>query len=344
MEQVLLSEQKLVGINILGDFFMKIISSTFKQISLLSLLIFTLTACNKDKDIDDYKTEKLHADLALLKTVEGSYTGYLISKQDPNVNLGALKITLTATTQTNNNPSNDGGKTSVQPILVAEVEFQGAYRISIVGRNSSYDSTSEFHTDIPIEVSIGSTTGKSKIETVTINGTISGSVMSGSMYTSGYSSDGGTFDLVLNGPSLQKLSIARKPDVTSNRTPILKTYLGTASGLTSGTSPVTLFITRPPLDKHTEIFYLLYPLSESLLQVSFLLAEGVPGPGFPIATWDTINGTLLARADFTASNGSTVTLSLTCQNFRLYDTKYNFTCTYSSTMRPGNLTMIFKSK
>ncbi|MEK6773842.1 MAG: hypothetical protein AABY64_07870 [Bdellovibrionota bacterium] len=323
---------------------MKMMSSTFKQISLLSLLIFTLSACNKDKDVDDYKTEKLHADLAVLKTVEGSYTGYLASKQDPNINLGALKITLTATTQTNDSPMNDGGKASVQPILVAEVEFQGAYRVSIVGQNSFYDSSSEFHTDIPIEVTSGTATGKPTIERVTINGTISGSVMSGSMYASGYSSYGGTFNLVLNGPSLQKLSLAKKPDVTSNRTPILKTYLGTASGLTSGDTPVTLFITRPPLDKFTEIYYLLYPSSESLLQISFLIAEGVPGPGFPVATWDTTNGTLLARADFTASNGSTVTLSLTCQNFRLYETKYNFTCTYSSTLRPGNLVMIFKSK
>lgn len=322
---------------------MKITFATLKMISACSLLI-ALSSCSKDKDLDDYVTERLQSDLAEFKAVEGTYTGYLVSAKDSNVNLGSLKVTLTATTQTSN--SSDGSRSTAQPILVSEVEFQGYYQMNIVGQNSLYiPETGQFHTDIPVQVVNGN--GQLTTETIALAGTIAEASISGSMQVRGHSADAGVFTLRSNGPSLRDLNARRKPDSVTSRAPVLKTYVGTANGVAAGgqTTPVTMFVTNPPRDKFTEIYYLLYPNAEKLMQVSFTLKEGVPGATFPVATWDTLNGTLQARQDTNnLNNGSIVTVTLSCKNFQFQDTQYNFTCDFSSTLRATNILFSFLRK
>lgn len=314
--------------------------STWIFLALIGLA-FALSSCSKDKDLDDYRNEKLQSDLAEYKAVEGSYSGYLVSKENKNINLGALKITLTATTQTVQ--SNDESRAFARPVLFAEIRYRGVYESSIVGKNSIYEpSTGHFHTEI--EIPIVNETGKDVVETVMLEGSVGSSTLEGVMYVTSDSSGGGAFTLTLNNSSLQDLTAQRKPDVGSGREAIQKSFIGRVTSGGSDTIQkydVRLHINKPVRDKYNEIYYILRPVTETYLTVTLFLNEHVSGATFPFAIWNNASSTLRGVVLLPSNN---VTLTLSCQNFNFDEKNYNFECNFISTLINTPIIMKFAPK
>lgn len=317
---------------------------------ILGSLVLALSSCSKDKDLDDYRNEKLQADLAEFKEVEGAYSGYLISKEDKNLNLGALKITLTATTQTVN--TNDSSRAIAQPILLADIKYRGNYESSIVGKNSVYEpNTGHFHTEI--EIPIVNETGRDVNETIMIEGSVGGGVLVGSMYVASASGSGGEFELRQDNGSLQDLVRQRKPDIISSREVIQKEYLG--YGMISevgGEKPkdskpkkveVRLNVGQPVRTKFDEIYYILKPITESYFIANFSLGEGRVGTAFPYMIWNAANGTLRGTTSL-VYQATTITISLSCNDFHFEDKNYNFKCSYLSSMLGKPIELNFSDK
>src|SRR5262249_8825172 len=146
-------------------------------------------------------------------------------------------------------------------------------------------------------------------------GNIENDTITGSLQVLGFSDYGGFFKIKNHGGTLEALAKRRRSDSKFSRAPASRTYNGVATSKNfEGERPVQLYVTKPPVDQSTEIYYLLYPNSDQNMQVSFTIADGLAGASFPVALFDSVDGILQARQDITLNN-SVVTLTLGCQDF-----------------------------
>jgi hypothetical protein len=207
----------------------------FKTLCLTVLLsapsILMTAGCAKDKNAEDYKNAQVQRDLAKLESVKGRYSGNLISKKSGG-NLGALQITLSATTEVQNTGAS---KASALPILVANVEFKAQSSMAIVAQNSSYDNTSGHY---QADISIPSQIPGAAPSRVSLSAVLRDGKMVGTMEALGFSDYGGTFDLSLDGASLDELAAKNPPSQVT-------------AFSTSNFSGETVFATNGPSGKAT---------------------------------------------------------------------------------------------
>ncbi len=315
----------------------------YRLLNLFVLLfggLLIISSCSKDKDLDDYKNEKLQTDLAEYKAIEGSYSGYLTSNRpgQEKTNLGAVTISLIATTQTVNN--NDGSRASAQPILLANVKYYGTYAASIgeTPNISVYEpNTGHFHTEI--EIPFTNELGREAKEIIMIEGNIAGGILEGRMYAASASGiyEGGRFTLNQDNSSLEDLAMNRKPDVISERDPIQKIYTGTGLARNPRTRElenlsVRLNVQQPVRTRYDEVLFILKPHREIHL-IASMNAVGVLMVSFPIIIWNDVSGSLTGSTTLQAMTSPTQnTVTLSCKKFYFLDKDYNFDCTFTSAL------------
>ncbi len=129
------------------------------------------------------------------------------------------------------------------------------------------------------------------------------------------------------------------------RDPITRFYNG--KGITQGTriGQVRLTVIYPARTRLAEIIELFVPVSEKILQVTFFLVKGEQGVTFNSSKWDERNGRLEGTFSVTLPTGQVSSFSLTCQKF-FFPTvdKYDFSCTYFTSLRPVYEVVRFQSK
>ncbi len=310
----------------------------FYLIMLLTLSTMVFSACNKDKDLDDYKVEKVQSDLAELKTIEGSYSGYLTSKKNPNVNLGALMITLTATTESV--PGGEG--TDLQAVLSTEIELMGQYKIILSSDRSSYISETGSYNSIK-EIDVYEANGKTIKKKIQISGIANGSTLAGSMKILGDKDEGGIFNLQMNGPSTDELHARRKPESPLSSLP-RHIFAGTAiNSATSGAiRTVQLVVENPLLDTNVELYQILVPSAKRAVQGQLVFGSGSNTDKviFNSGTWDKQNGILQLKGSSVVSGGN-IAIDMDCRNFYYEMSKYNFSCSYHTGLTSIDLQLNF---
>jgi hypothetical protein len=186
------------------------------SVAVVALLPFFMAACAKDMNQNDYRQKAYREDLAKLKQAEGVYTGTIASVSSGK-HLGALKIILK--TGTRDVPTSDPTKSESQPILGIEMEFLGAGTATIKAVDSFYDSgTGVYRATIQVKrQSPGPNLPTPPDSSLFVNGSIgsdgtfNGTIdaMEGSTGQQGF---GGQFQLLRNGPDIEKINKAVTPD------------------------------------------------------------------------------------------------------------------------------------
>jgi len=291
-----------------------------------------LQACSKDQSLDDYKQTRLDQNFAQLQAVQGRYSGILISKHTEKT-LGALELNLKATTQVQ--PSPDESKATAQPVLVVNIEFQGASHIAIVAQNSYFDPNSgKFQANIPIQQTDAS--GQSQTQNISITAVIQGGQINGTLEAAGYSDYGGSF--VLNKDGRDIGSLARESTIDPNTIFTQKNYIGTTVFADGTTKPVVLILLKPPTTSELDFLSLLSP--ERVLQINLNYGNGAHVI-FNKGTWDQRTGNLsgqttLSRTLIPGDNTTTQTVTLYLSPCRVSSDTQNIDCSVStsSAQRP----------
>ncbi len=290
-----------------------------------------LQACSKDQSLDDYKQTRLDQNLAQLQAVQGRYSGIMTSKRTGKT-LGALQLTLKATTQVQ--PSPDESKATAQPILVANVDFQGASRISVVAQNSYFDPNSgKFQANIPVQETDAS--GQTQTENISITGAIQNGALSGTLEAAGYSDYGSTFLLARDGRDIG--SLAGESDIDPSTVFTQKNYVGTTDFANGTSKAVVMILLKPPTTSEIDFLSLLTP--ERALQINLNYGNGAHVI-FNNGTWDQRTGSLtgqtpLSRTLIPGDNTSTQTVTLYLNPCQMSQDTTRVDCTISTSSSQG---------
>lgn len=272
---------------------------------------FLSQACSKDRNLEDYKKELLTNSLARIQAVQGRYSGYAVSKNDKS-NLGAMVVTLRPTTQVS--PSKDETKSSAQPLLAVNVEFQGESHMTMTVKDSYFDTESgHFQADIPVQQT--NSQGQVETKTVTINGFLRNGKLEGTLEAIDYANYGITFSLSSQGPSLESLA----KDGHFPRSIFTKgSYIGSTLFANGTSKAVNMILLKATTTSENDFLNLLLPVKPVELTLNY-------GNGahlvFTNGNWDQRVGKLTGQTKLTKSilapNGNTITqnvdLSLACQ-------------------------------
>ena len=235
-----------------------------------------MSACAKDKNLDDFKAEQYQRDFAQLQLANGTYRGLLVSKKDGS-SLGALEVVYEAKTSVVN--STDQTKASSRPILTSNINFVGATRMSIVATTASYDPQSG---NIQSEVAVTRTTGATS---VILNGNLDkgSGVISGSLEAQGYPADGATFVLIRDGQSLEQINsqhkIVAKPILTGDN------YVGTTTfnDKHNTVKNVNMILLKPETTSADDFLTLVSPVNPITVTLNYGESAQIQFSG---ANWD----------------------------------------------------------
>ena len=139
-------------------------------------------------------------------------------------------------------------------------------------------------------------------------------------------------------------------DSSATRDAISYDYVGQGF-FHDGTRPIGMTFTYDARTRLQDVTDLFLPTSEKIVRIA-LVIMGIdnvtkkpyvisPLPSFTATKWDEINLALDAnQSSTTGSSGTPFTLTLACTHFKADDPKYNFTCSYSSSLLSGgNVTL-----
>jgi hypothetical protein len=305
----------------------------FMKTILFILLASTLglQACSKDQSLDDYKQTRLNQNFAQLQAVQGRYSGIMTSKRTGKT-LGALQLTLKATTQVQ--PSPDESKATAQPVLVANIDFQGASRISVVAQNSYFDPISgKYQANIPVQQTDAS--GQTKTENISITAAIQNGMISGTLEAAGYSDYGSTFLLNKDGRDIG--SLAKESDIDPSTVFTQKNYLGTTVFADGTTKAVVMILLKPPTTSQIDFLSLLTP--ERPLQINLNYGNGAHII-FNNGTWDQRSGNLsgqtpLSRTLIPSDSTTTQTITLYLNPCQMSQDTTRINCSISTSSSQG---------
>ncbi len=250
---------------------------------ILATALFTI-GCSNDKDLTDYKREKLVKELAALNSAQGDFTGVLTSKRTTQP-LGAFKIKWRVSTDVI--PSTDESRDSSKPVLMATIEFLGSSHLLINARNGSYDpETGLYQGNIDIPMADKTT------KTITLRALINGAHAIGSLEVVDFTDYGATFDLLRDGEKIDVLakSIKTGPDLR-----LTQLYFSGSTHFTvGGDKPVNLILLEPPTTSEGEFYNLMSPIKG--VTATFNYGNGAKME-FP-AGWDQRLGVLNGQNTF----------------------------------------------
>lgn len=273
-----------------------------KSMCLVFLFIFSTLGCGKDKTTEDYQQDQDEKNLAKYQAVEGSYSGHLIANRNQQ-NLGALRVKLTASTRVQG--STEQSVNRAQPILVADLEFLGFSKMSIVAENSLYNSeTGQFQADIPVPKSalnLGSSSESIKLK---MTGTLGSGILEGTLEALGYSEFGSRFRLSNTNPSLESLNEKVKP--TNNLPDSELGYTGTTNFKSGEIEPVEIVLLKTPVPAESEFVNMFVPLRQTIVSLNY---GGGTSLTFSNSSLDQRSGILIGSTNLSSG----LTLSMSCQ-------------------------------
>jgi hypothetical protein len=272
--------------------------------SIFAFAALALVSCAKDKTTDEYQREKAMQNLALYESVAGNYSGVVTSKENGEV-LGAMQLDLRADRLVN--PPKDSDLAIGTPILAGTVKFLDETVSTLSAPNGFYDpSTGAYQAEILI-----SRGGVAEI--VTINGSITGATLGGSVQARGTPDMGGRFQLQKNGESIQNLlERARpgwRPDPDGRNK--VRSFLGATDFSNAGVNrAVRAVILQPLTGTPTDILDLISPVKT--VQVSFNYSSSV-SVVFNNALFDRRQGLINGETVFALGDGRSVKISTECR-------------------------------
>ncbi|MGZ3794482.1 MAG: hypothetical protein ACXVCP_19195 [Bdellovibrio sp.] len=232
--------------------------------SAISVMVVALmlSACGKDHDLQDYNNDLLVKKLAKLQAVQGSYSGYVVSKKD-NSNMGAMKVTLTAKTKVIDGTTSSGS--SAQAVLAVNVEFQGVSKMAVVAKDSFFDSErGQFQTDIPIKIK--NSRGQDEEKTITISGVVAGDHLIGELQGLEFPEYGAKIDLNRDNVSLEALTKKIPP---KNITFTNGGYIGTTRFAKGPTKNVLMVLSKPNTTSELDFYYVFSPVKPVLITLNY---------------------------------------------------------------------------
>lgn len=288
----------------------------------LALLALSIVACAKDKTADEYQREKAAQNQALLDAVAGDYSGVVYSKDEGNV-MGTMSLKLTSTKLST--PPKDSDLAIGTPILAGSLTFLNESKITLTAPVGVYDpTTGGYHADIMLNAT----------EKMTVNGTIVGSELVGTLQAERYPSSGGRFRLALNAGTVEALMERARPGWRPAPNDGSKTFTGSGKFDRETPRKMSIEVNRPA--SRTEDFLdLFFPALEKEIAVTVRFTETV-GAHFAKAHWDPTSGRVEGES---AGNG--YTMKLECENFFFRLQRRAFYCVYS-TSRSSPIRIDFK--
>ncbi|NDD91190.1 hypothetical protein EBZ37_03800 [bacterium] len=166
------------------------------------LLACSSAGCVADKDLEDWRRQKLNENLGELYSASGAYRGELTSKLTGEP-IGAFEVTLVP--QVRVIPGATGERADGQATLAARIIFQDqATRLALTALDSYFDQTTgKLEITLPIQRSNG------RVEQVVLSGSVGNNLLGGELQITGASELAGVFKLAKD--SAQSISqIAEK--------------------------------------------------------------------------------------------------------------------------------------
>jgi hypothetical protein len=280
-----------------------------KNILFLSFgVLALLSACAKDKSVDDYQRDKLQKNLALYQSVAGSYSGVVTSQENGDV-LGAMELSLRA--EVTPVDSKDGETAVATPILVGSVRFLDQNIISLSAPNGYYDpATGLYSADIKITRAGsggeggGGAPGAQETETVKITGYIGGESLSGSVHALDYPGHGGSFQLTKNRRESLQEQLRRARPGQGRESDQLVAFAGTTY-FQKTQRPVHIVALRPNRGTAEDFLDLVNPVKKVQLSLNYSNSLAFL---FQNAVFDTRQDYITGETTVTVKNGPNQTV------------------------------------
>ncbi|MBU6374835.1 MAG: hypothetical protein KGQ59_02460 [Bdellovibrionales bacterium] len=153
-----------------------------------ALILFSSFGCVGDKDLEDWRRQKLNEDLGELYSAAGIYRGDLTSKQTGEA-IGAFEITLVP--QVKVVAGSSGDRADGQATLAARIIFQdSSNRLALTALDSYFDqSTGKLEVTLPLQRSGG------RVEQVILSGSVANNSLGGELQITGAAELAGLFKL-----------------------------------------------------------------------------------------------------------------------------------------------------
>ncbi len=237
-----------------------------RKIVALFILSTLVAGCSEDRTVDEYQREKLQKNLALYKSLEGQYTGVVIST-DGEIVLGAMQLNLAAEIA---NSDSAGGETTIgKPILVGNIRFLDKNVTLLSAPNGFYDpNTGVYNAQISILRENGST------EVVNLTGVIKSETLFGELSALKYPESGGKFRLVKNGPTIDELLLEARgepsddPELPNDQREV-SSFLGETKFKVGVTKPTRVVILQPVRGTSEDFLDLISPVKTVQLSFNF---------------------------------------------------------------------------
>lgn len=306
-------------------------TSTSQLVLLLGAALF-LSACVKDKDIDDYKREKAQKDLAQLQAIEGSYTGLIVDSRNKKI-LGGFGLELSAQYRTTN--PNDGTAPVGEPTLVSKLHFEDFSSFSFPTDQSYYNPDSgAYESDFNIPVA-GQPGTAYKFN---ISGQVGAGHLVGHLEGGDGSSSGADFDLVLNGPDIHDLAQKRETAGWENASISFEAKQVIDMGAGPAPSHIVLTTAFSKFMQPSDHFENVFLYDQKNIQVDWVL-DGDVHVTFTSALWDQQTGEVVGNTPSASAAG--VTQAIHCSGFYFVNQKTPFECDFKSN-RTDQIHSVFK--
>lgn len=303
-------------------------------LAFLSSLSILLVACGKDRDAQDYKNDLLSKSLAKLQAVQGSYSGYVISKKDGS-NMGAMKVTLTAKTKVTQGSDQSGS--TAQAVLAVNVDFQGISKMAVVAQDSYFDSErGHFQTDIPIV--LRNSQGQFENKTVTISGVVAGEHLVGELQGFEFPEYGAKIDLNKQNISLEALA-KRVPPVNGGFSN--GGFIGVTHFARGVTKNVLMVLSKPNTTSEVDFYNLFSPVKPVQITLNYGQDAQI---NFSNGNWDQRVGKLTGQAKLTqvseGPNGTSISQSVDISLICEVASGNGFACKVQASNAVGNVAEI----
>jgi hypothetical protein len=282
----------------------KKMTSSRSLFSLLAVAALVLSACGKDKTLDEYQRERLQENLSVYQSVAGSYTGIVQSTQS-HKSLGAMQIDLRAETKVDGSPSGSDSALG-KPTLVTNVRFLDETVISFSASSSYYDQdTGAYNAQITILRESG------EGETIALSGFIRNGQISGEIATTNFPGYGGSFVLQKDGKPLGELGKARKPDDLNTNSPTrqLASYDGVTTFSDGSKKQVRIVALTPVRGTAEDFLDIISPRKQ--VQLSFNYSQSL-NLLFSSAIFDLKQGQLTGKLYLKQGGEITQQMNLEC--------------------------------
>lgn len=278
-----------------------------------------LTSCAKDQTSLDYHQKMVNRQISLFQSISGSYRGQIINKKDQSV-MGVVQIDLSPQISTIN--SSDNTSTSAQAFLSGTVTiFSGTQSSATIKTASFFSPDGSANGTLVGNISIPLSNGTQA--SLSLNGTIEGSQLKGSIMLNDRLGIVGQFDTLKNQDLDVLLEQTRAP--VQNQT--ISSYGGVNTSTSSSNTNSGVKMTVRNIGNTSAENFVNHFSLQRIVSIQLTLAEGIDGVSFNTAELDLQNGQIHAQTYYQGSINTQV--SLECSQTQI-QSKQAWSCTYMS--------------